>query len=130
MNWLILIVAGLFEVVWAVALKMSNGFKNITADAVFVGGMAASVWLLAVAMKSIPMGTAYAVWTGVGAVGGFVAGIALFGESASALRIASAALIVAGIAATFVASSQFNTPLAYPTGVWYNTQPTSQGRMD
>ena len=66
--------------------------KNITADAVFVGGMAASVWLLAVAMKSIPMGTAYAVWTGVGAVGGFVAGIALFGESASALRIASAAM--------------------------------------
>lgn len=97
MNWLILIVAGLFEVVWAVALKMSNGFKNITADAVFVIGMAASVWLLAVAMKSIPMGTAYAVWTGVGAVGGGVAGIALFGESASALRIASAALIVAGI---------------------------------
>ena len=88
MGWLILIVAGLFEVVWAVALKMSNGFKNITADAVFVGGMAASVWLLAVAMKSIPMGTAYAVWTGVGAVGGFVAGIALFGESASASRSA------------------------------------------
>ena len=54
MNWLILIIAGLFEVVWAVALKMSNGFKNITADAVFLGGMAASVWLLAVAMKSIP----------------------------------------------------------------------------
>ena len=96
-NWLILIVAGLCEVVWAVALKMSNGFKNITADVVFLGGMAASVWLLAVAMKSIPMGTAYAVWTGVGAVGGFVAGIVLFGESASALRIASAALIVAGI---------------------------------
>ena len=97
MNWLILIVAGIFEVVWAIALKMSNGFKNIAADVVFVGGMAASVWLLAVAMKSIPMGTAYAVWTGVGAVGGFVAGVVIFGESASALRIASAALIVAGI---------------------------------
>ena len=97
MNWLILIVAGLFEVVWATALKMSNGFRNPLADAVFVAGMALSVWLLAVAMKTIPMGTAYAVWTGVGAVGGFVAGIALFGESASAMRIASAALIVAGI---------------------------------
>ena len=97
MNWLILIVAGLFEVVWAVALKMSNGFRNVPADVVCAVGMAASVWLLAVAMKSIPMGTAYAVWTGVGAVGGFVAGIALFGESASAMRIASAALIVAGI---------------------------------
>ena len=97
MNWIILIVAGLFEVVWAVALKMSNGFRNVVADVAFVVGMALSVWLLAVAMKTIPMGTAYAVWTGVGAVGGFVAGIVLFGESASALRIASAALIVAGI---------------------------------
>ena len=97
MGWLILIVAGLFEVVWAVALKMSNGFRNVAADVAFVAGMALSVWLLSVAMKTIPMGTAYAVWTGVGAVGGFLAGIVLFGESASALRIASAALIVAGI---------------------------------
>ena len=97
MNWIILIVAGLFEVVWAVALKMSNGFRNVMADVAFVVGMALSVWLLSVAMKTIPMGTAYAVWTGVGAVGGFVAGVVMFGESASALRIASAALIVAGI---------------------------------
>ena len=97
MNWLILIVAGLFEVVWAVALKMSNGFRNVVADVALVVGMALSVWLLSVAMKTIPMGTAYAVWTGVGAVGGFAAGIVLFGESASALRVASAALIVAGI---------------------------------
>lgn len=78
MNWLILIVAGLFEVVCAV-------------------GMALSVWLLAVAMKTIPMGTAYAAWTGIGAIGGVVVGIIAFGESASVLRIASAALIVAGI---------------------------------
>ena len=97
MGWLILIVAGLFEVVWAMALKMSNGFRNVAADVAFVAGMALSVWLLSVAMKTIPMGTAYAVWTGVGAVGGFLAGIVLFGESASALRVASAALIVAGI---------------------------------
>ena len=97
MNWLILIVAGLFEVVWATALKMSNGFRNPLAGVVFVVGMALSVWLLAVAMKTIPMGTAYAVWTGIGAIGGVVVGIIAFGESASALRIASAALIVAGI---------------------------------
>ena len=97
MNWLILIVAGLFEVVWATALKMSNGFRNPLADAVVVVGMALSVWLLAVAMKTIPMGTAYAVWTGIGAIGGVAVGIIAFGESASALRIASAALIVAGI---------------------------------
>ena len=97
MNWLILLAAGLFEVVWATALKMSNGFANVKADIVFVIGTAMSVWLLSVAMKSIPMGTAYAVWTGIGAVGGVVVGIVAFGESASALRIASAALIVAGI---------------------------------
>ena len=87
----------MFEVVWATALKMSNGFRNPLADAVVVVGMALSVWLLAVAMKTIPMGTAYAVWTGIGAIGGVVVGIIAFGESASALRIASAALIVAGI---------------------------------
>ena len=97
MNWLILIVAGIFEVVWATALKMSNGFRNPLADVVCAVGMALSVWLLAVAMKTIPMGTAYAVWTGIGAIGGVVVGIIAFGESASALRIASAALIVTGI---------------------------------
>ena len=97
MNWLILIVAGLFEVVWTVALKKSDGFRNVWADAVFLVGMAASMWLLAVALKTIPMGTAYAVWTGIGAIGGVAVGIIAFGESASALRIASAALIVAGI---------------------------------
>ena len=97
MNWLILIVAGLFEVVWAVALKKSDGFRNVWADAVFLVGMVSSMWLLSLSLRTIPLGTAYAVWTGVGAVGGFVAGIDLFGESASALRIASAALIVAGI---------------------------------
>ena len=97
MNWLILIVAGLFEVVWATALKMSNGFRNPLADIICVAGMALSVWLLAVAMKTIPMGTAYAVWTGIGAIGGVAVGIIAFGESATALRIASAALIVAGI---------------------------------
>ena len=98
MNWLILLAAGLFEVVWATALKMSNGFANVKADIVCAVGMALSVWLLSVAMKSIPMGTAYAVWTGIGAIGGVVVGIVAFGESASALRIASTALIVIGIA--------------------------------
>ena len=98
MNWLVLLAAGLFEVVWATALKMSNGFANVKADIVCAVGMALSVWLLSVAMKSVPMGTAYAVWTGIGAIGGVIVGIVAFGESASALRIASAVLIVAGIA--------------------------------
>ena len=98
MNWLILMAAGLFEVVWATALKMSNGFTNVKADIVFIIGTAMSVWLLSVAMKTIPMGTAYAVWTGIGAVGGVIAGILMFGEAATLLRLASVTLIVIGIA--------------------------------
>ena len=98
MNWLILLAAGLFEVVWATALKMSNGFANVKADVVCAVGLALSVWLLSVAMKSVPMGTAYAVWTGIGAVGGVIAGIVMFGEAATLSRLASAALIVIGIA--------------------------------
>ena len=98
MNWLILLAAGLFEVVWATALKMSNGFANAKADIVCAVGMALSVWLLSVAMKSVPMGTAYAVWTGIGAIGGVIVGIIMFGEAATLLRLASAALIVIGIA--------------------------------
>lgn len=104
MNWIILIAAGLCEVAWAVALKMSNGFRNPVADAVCIAGMALSMWFLSIAMKTIPMGTAYAVWTGIGTVGGVAAGIAAFGESASALRIVSAALIVAGIVGLKLAS--------------------------
>ena len=95
---MILIIAGISEVVWATALKMSNGFANVKADIVCALGMALSVWLLSVAMKSIPMGTAYAVWTGIGAVGGVIAGIIMFGEATTLLRLASAALIVIGIA--------------------------------
>lgn len=97
MNWFLLLGAGLFEVVWSVALKKSDGFRNLWADAVFFSGMAASMWLLALSLRTIPLGTAYAIWTGIGAVGGLTAGIVLFGESATALRLVSAALIVAGI---------------------------------
>ncbi len=97
MNWIILIVAGLFEVVWATALKLLHGFTNKLAVATVVIGMALSVWLLSLAMRTIPMGTAYAIWTGIGAVGGVAAGILLFGESASPMRLVSAALIVVGI---------------------------------
>jgi len=104
MSWIILMAAGLSEVVWATALKMSNGFKNPLADVVCIGGMVLSFWFLSIAMKTIPMGTSYAVWTGIGAVGGVVVGIVAFGESASALRIASAALIVAGIVGLKLAS--------------------------
>ncbi len=97
MNWLILIAAGVFEVVWATALKMSNGFRNITADIVCIVGTLLSMGLLALAMRTLPLGTAYAVWTGIGAIGGVVVGIIMFGESTSVLRLVSVALIIVGI---------------------------------
>lgn len=97
MAWIVLLLAGLFEVGWAVGLKYSEGFSRFWPSALTVIGMVASVWLLAVAMKQLPLGTAYAIWTGIGAVGSFILGIMLFGEVASAARIGSAALILAGL---------------------------------
>ena len=97
MTWIILILAGLFEIVWAVGLKYTHGFTRLMPSLVTVGGMLISFWLLAVAMKTLPLGTAYAVWVGSGTVGAFVAGIILFQESLSWLRIASVALIVLGL---------------------------------
>ena len=97
MNWLILILAGGLEVAWAIALKYSAGFHNPLAAALCVVSMILSMWLLSVAIRTIPMGTAYAIWTGIGAIGSVVASIVLFGKSAAALRLLSAALIVIGI---------------------------------
>ncbi|MFB9069151.1 quaternary ammonium compound efflux SMR transporter SugE [Pseudofulvimonas gallinarii] len=97
MAWIYLFAAGLLEVAWAVGLKFSEGFSRPVASMVTVTCMIFSFWLLALAMRVLPLGTAYAVWTGIGAVGAFVVGIIVFGESASALRIASIVLIVAGL---------------------------------
>ncbi len=97
MNWLLLFLAGVFEVVWAVALKYSHGFTRVVPAVVTALGMALSTGLLALAMKTIPLGTAYAIWTGIGAVGGIVAGCILFGEPHNAMRIIFASFIVVGI---------------------------------
>ena len=97
MAWIILLIAGLFEVGWAVGLKYSEGFSRFWPSVLTVIGMVASVWLLAVAMRQLPLGTAYAIWTGIGAIGSFVLGIVLFGEATSAMRIGSAVLILAGL---------------------------------
>ncbi len=97
MTWIILVLAGLFEIVWAVGLKYTHGFTRLVPSLVTVGGMIISFWLLALSMKTLPLGTAYAVWVGIGTVGAFVAGIILFGESAGWMRIASVALIVLGL---------------------------------
>lgn len=97
MPWIILVIAGLLEVVWAIGLKYTHGFTRLTPSVITVSAMIVSIVLLSWAMRSLPVGTAYAVWTGIGAVGAAITGILLLGESASLARIASLALIVAGI---------------------------------
>jgi quaternary ammonium compound-resistance protein SugE len=97
MNWFILVLAGLFEIGWAIGLKYTEGFTRLWPTVGTVLAMAISVFLLGIAMKSLPIGTAYAVWVGIGAVGTAILGIVLLGESANAGRLLSLALIVAGI---------------------------------
>lgn len=96
-SWVLLLVAGLLEVVWAIGLKYTDGFSRLLPSIITIAAMIASVWLLALALKGIPVGTGYAVWTGIGATGTAMLGIMLFGEPASAARIACIGLIVAGI---------------------------------
>ena len=98
MAWIWLTVAGLLEVVWAIGLKYTDGFTRLWPSAITIAAMVASVYCLAVAVRTIPIGTGYAVWTGIGAVGVAILGMVLFGESAALLRIGSILLIVAGIA--------------------------------
>lgn len=97
MAWVLLILAGAFEIVWAVGLKYTDGFSKPLASTVTIGGMVISVWLLSLALKTIPLGTGYAIWTGIGAVGTAIAGMILFGESRAVIRLVCIAMIVAGI---------------------------------
>lgn len=97
MAWLILIVAGLFEVGWAIGLKYTDGFTRLWPSVLTLLAIAISMGLLGIAMKSLPTGTAYSVWVGIGAVGTVALGIVLFGEPANAARLVSVAFIVAGI---------------------------------
>ena len=97
MAWSILFIAGLLEVGWAIGLKYTEGFSRLVPSVLTLAAMAGSVILLGLALKSLPIGTAYAVWTGIGAVGTATLGIILFGEPATAFRLASIGLIVAGI---------------------------------
>lgn len=97
MSWIILVIAGLLEVVWAIGLKYTHGFTRLMPSLITVTAMVVSIALLSWTMRTLPVGTAYAVWTGIGAVGAAITGILLLGESASLARIASLALIVAGI---------------------------------
>ena len=97
MAWALLFVAGLCEIAWAVGLKYTDGFTRTVPTTLVIAAMVASVWLLSIALRTIPVGTGYAVWTGIGAVGTAIVGMFLFNESRDALRIACIVLIVAGI---------------------------------
>lgn len=97
MQWIYLFIAGLFEVAWAVAMKYSNGFSVLMPSVLTIIGMVLSVLFLALAMKTLPLGTAYTIWTGIGAVGAFAVGIIAFNESADFWRVFAVFLIVSGL---------------------------------
>ena len=97
MAWILLIIAGLLEVGWAIGLKYSEGFSRLWPSVGTVAAMIVSIWLLGVAAKTLPIGTAYSVWVGIGSVGTVALGIALLGEEVNAMRLISVALIVVGI---------------------------------
>jgi quaternary ammonium compound-resistance protein SugE len=98
MAWFVLVVAGLFEVVWAFSMKQSEGFTRLWPSVITLAAMAVSFALLSWSMRVLPLGTAYMIWTGIGALGAFAVGIVALGEPAGALRILAAALIVGGLA--------------------------------
>lgn len=97
MSWIILFFAGLFEIGWAVGLKYTEGFTRPLPTSLTIAAMAISVGLLGLAMKSLPLGTAYAIWTGIGAIGTVIAGVILFGESVNLFRLGSVLLICTGL---------------------------------
>lgn len=97
MAWIYLVIAGLLEVVWSFSLKQSDGLSRPGLTVFTIVTMLASVWFLSLAMRSLPLGTAYVIWTGIGALGAFLLGIGVLGESADPLRLMAAGLILAGL---------------------------------
>ncbi|WP_100159900.1 quaternary ammonium compound efflux SMR transporter SugE [Proteus columbae] len=104
MSWIILFIAGLLEIVWAVGLKYTHGFTRLTPSIITISAMVVSMGMLSYAMKGLPAGTAYAIWTGIGAVGTATFGILVFGESANIYRLLSLAMIIFGIIGLKLAS--------------------------
>ena len=105
MAWMMLILAGIFEVVWAYSMKLSDGFSKLTPSIITLFFMILSFALLAYAMRSLPLGTAYTIWTGIGAVGSFLVGVFVLGEPASAMRMLAAVLIISGLVLMKISSS-------------------------
>lgn len=105
MAWVVLILAGLFEIVWAYSMKLSEGFTKLTPSLITLFFMVLSFGLLAYAMKTLPLGTAYTIWTGIGAIGSFLVGIFILGEPATAMRMLAAVLIISGLVLMKLSSS-------------------------
>ncbi len=105
MAWIVLILAGVFEIVWAYSMKLSEGFTKLTPSIVTIVFMILSFGLLAYAMRTLPLGTAYTIWTGIGAVGSFLVGIFILAEPVTAMRVLAALLIVAGLVLMKLSSS-------------------------
>ncbi|WP_026479645.1 quaternary ammonium compound efflux SMR transporter SugE [Ahrensia sp. 13_GOM-1096m] len=105
MAWIYLVLAGLFEIVWAFFMKKSEGFTLLVPSTITIITMIASFALLSIAMRSLPLGTAYTIWTGIGAVGAFIVGIVVLGESVTPMRLTAGALILAGIILMKISSS-------------------------
>lgn len=104
MPWIYLVIAGLLEIVWATSMKQSAGFTRLVPSLITLAAMPASFLLLAIAMRSLPLGTSYMIWTGIGALGAFIVGIVWLGESATLLRVLAAAMIAGGMILMKVAS--------------------------
>lgn len=105
MAWIVLVFAGIFEIVWAYSMKLSEGFTKLTPSLITIFFMLLSFGLLAYAMKTLPLGTAYTIWTGIGAVGSFLVGIFVLGEPATAVRMLAAVLIISGLVLMKLSSS-------------------------
>lgn len=105
MAWIVLIFAGIFEIVWAYSMKLSEGFTRLTPSIITIFFMILSFALLAYAMKTLPLGTAYTIWTGIGAVGSFLLGVFVLGEPATAIRMLAAVLIISGLVLMKLSSS-------------------------
>ncbi|ADD68803.1 small multidrug resistance protein [Denitrovibrio acetiphilus DSM 12809] len=105
MPWAYLFTAGLFEIIWAYSMKQSNGFSRFIPSLITIFAMLVSFWLLSLAMRTIPLGTAYTIWTGIGAVGAFLIGIFFLAEPVNTARIIAAILIISGLVLMKVSSS-------------------------
>ncbi|KAF1026946.1 MAG: Quaternary ammonium compound-resistance protein SugE [Pseudomonas sp.] len=127
MSWIILFFAGLAEVGWAVGLKYTDGFSKPLPTALTIAAMAVSLGLLGLAMKELPLGTAYAIWTGVGAVGTVIAGIILFGESMALFLLASVGLIIAGLIGLKISARATALSRASPLPHWNAFQNVGAG---